>query len=151
LLVAMLQAIDVKARPVWANERGHGLVDVKLPNPAWFDQALVAAELDGKRVFLYPSDRSLAFGQLPSDLEGTIAVIPDRKKPEGVQLAEEPFDHNGRKAVLKLRVDDKGVVQGSGTLRLTGQHAAARIGWKEDAEKTAAAWKEWLEKSYKDF
>jgi transglutaminase-like putative cysteine protease len=151
LLVAMLDAIDVKAHPVWANERGHGLVDLKLANPAWFDQALVAAEIDGKRVYLYPSDRSLAFGQLPSELEGTIAVIPDRKKPEGVSLPEEPFDHNGRRAVLKLAVSDKGAVQGSGSLLLTGQHAAERIGWKDDAEKTAAAWKEWLEKNYKDY
>jgi transglutaminase-like putative cysteine protease len=151
LLTAMLEAIDVKARPVWANARGRGLVDLKLANPAWFEQALVAAEIDGKRVFLYPADASLGFGQLPSDLEGTIAVIPDRKKPEGVKLPEEPFDRNGRRAVLKLAVDGKGAVQGTGTLLLTGQHAAAQIGWKEDAEKTAAAWKEWLEKSYKDF
>jgi transglutaminase-like putative cysteine protease len=151
LLIAMLDEIDVKAHPVWANERSRGLVDLRLPNPAWFGQALVAAEIDGKRVYLYPSDRSLAFGQLPSDLEGTIGVIPDRKKPEGVQLPEEPFDHNGRRAVLKLAVNEKGAVQGNGTLLLTGQHAAERIGWKDDAEKTAAAWKEWLEKSYKDY
>jgi uncharacterized protein DUF3857/transglutaminase superfamily protein len=151
LLTAMLEAIDVKAHPVWANERGHGLVDLKLANPAWFDQDLVAAEIDGKRVFLYPADAALGFGQLPANLEGTIAVIPDRKQPEGVLLPEEPFDHNGRHAVLKLAVDEKGVIQGSGTLLLTGQPAAARIGWKQDAEKTAAAWKEWLEKNYKDF
>jgi len=151
LLIAMLDAVKVKARPVLAAGRRHGLVDLKLANPAWFKQAAVAAEIDGKRVYLYLADRSLAFGQLPSELEGTIGVIPDRKKPEGVSLPEEPFDHNGRRAVLKLAVNEKGVVQGSGTVLLTGQHATERIGWKDDAEKTTAAWKEWLEKSYKDY
>jgi hypothetical protein len=151
LLVAMLKAVKIKASPVWAAEREHGLVDLRLANPAWFDEDLVAAEIDGKRIFLDPADRALGFGQLPYGLEGTIAVIPDRKKPESVALPEEPFDKNGRRAVLKLAVDGKGVLAGSGTLLLTGQHAILRIGWKEDAEKTATAWKQWLEKGLKDF
>jgi hypothetical protein len=151
LLVAMLDAVKIKASPVWAAERGHGLVDLRLANPAWFDQDVVVAEIDGKRVFLYPADRALGFGQLPAELEGTIAVIPDRKKPESVALPEEPFDRNGRRAALKLTVGEKGALAGSGTLLLTGQHATERIGWKGDAEKTATAWKEWLEKGLKDF
>jgi hypothetical protein len=151
LLVAMLEAVKIKASPVWAAERGHGLVDLRLANPAWFDQDVVVAEIDGKRVFLDPADRALGFGQLPAELEGTIAVIPDRKKPESVALPEEPFDRNGRRAALKLTVGEKGALAGSGTLLLTGQHATERIGWKGDAEKTATAWKEWLEKGLKDF
>ncbi|MEA2694351.1 MAG: hypothetical protein QOJ16_3738 [Acidobacteriota bacterium] len=151
LLVAMLDAVKIKAKPVWAAERGHGLVDLRLANPAWFDQDVVVAEIDGQRIFLYPADRALGFGQLPAELEGTIAVIPDRKKPESVVLPEEPFEHNGRRAALKLAVDEKGAARGTGTLLLTGQHATERIGWKEDADKTTTAWKEWLEKSYKDF
>lgn len=151
LLVAMLDAVKIKASPVWAAERGHGLVDLRLANPAWFDQDVVVAEIDGKRVFLDPADRALGFGQLPAELEGTIAVIPDRKKPESVALPEEPFERNGRRAALKLAVDAKGALAGSGTLLLTGQHATERIGWKGDAEKTATAWKEWLEKGLKDF
>ena len=59
--------------------------------------------------------------------------------------------HNGRRAVWKLAVDEKGAARGTGTLLLTGQHATERIGWTEDADKTATAWKEWLEKSYRDF
>jgi hypothetical protein len=151
LLVAMLNAVKIKASPVWAAERAHGLVDLRLANPAWFDENVVAAEIDGKRIFLDPADRALGFGQLPYELEGTIAVIPDRKKPESVALPEAPFDHNGRHAVLKLAVDPKGALAGTGTLLLTGQHATLRIGWKEDAEKTATAWKQWLEKGLKDF
>ncbi|HTQ80054.1 MAG TPA: DUF3857 and transglutaminase domain-containing protein [Thermoanaerobaculia bacterium] len=151
LLVAMLDAVRIKAKPVLATARQHGLIDLRLANPAWFDRVAVAAEIDGKRVFLYPSDRALGFGQLPAELEGTIAVIPDRKRPESVSLPEEPFAHNGRRARLELAVDEKGVVAGSGSLTLTGQHATARIDWKEDAEKTRDAWQEWLEKTYKDF
>jgi hypothetical protein len=151
LLVSMLDTVKIKARPVWAAGHDSGTVDLRLANPAWFDRVLVAAEIDGARVFLDPAEPNLGFGQLPSELEGTNALIPDRKKPEALVLPETPAERNARRAEVKLAVDDKGALAGSGTLRLSGHPAAARIGWKDDAAKTAAAWKEWLEKSYKEF
>jgi hypothetical protein len=151
LLIAMLDAVKIPARPVWAAGRDGGTVDLRLANPHWFDRVLVAAEIDGKRVYLDPAAAGLGFGQLPADLEGTTALLPDRKKPEPVVLPETPAEHNGRHATLKLAVDDKGAVSGSGTLLLSGHRAQERIAWKDSPEKTADAWKEWLGKIYKDF
>lgn len=151
LLLSMLDTVKIKAKPVWAAGHDSGTVDLRLANPHWFDRVLVAAEIDGTRVFLDPSEPHLGFGRLPAELEGTTALIPDRKKPEPLVLPESPAERNLRRAEVKLAVDDKGALAGSGTLRLSGHHAAARIGWKEDAAKTAAAWKEWLEKAYKEF
>jgi len=150
LLIAMLDAVKIEARPVWAAGRRGGIIDLRLANPNWFDRTLVMAQIDGQRVFLDPAER-LPFGQLAADFEGTTALLPDRKKPETLVLPETPADRNARRAVLDLAADEKGVLKGSGSLLLSGQHALARIGWKGDAEKTAAAWKEWLEKSYRDF
>jgi transglutaminase-like putative cysteine protease len=151
LLESMLRAVKIEARPVWVAERGRGLIDTQLANPAWFHQVIVAAELDGKRVFLDPAHRSLGFGQLPAALEGTAALIPDAKKPEGIVLPETPFDQSRRRAALKLALDAQGRVTGTGTLQLTGHHATGRIHWREDAEKTAAAWKDWLVESLGDY
>ncbi|HBL25985.1 MAG TPA: hypothetical protein DD490_04030, partial [Acidobacteria bacterium] len=111
----------------------------------------VAAEIDGRRVFLDPSDRSLAFGQLQYDYEGTPAVLVDKKKPETVVLPETPFDQNARRAVVDLTLDAEGSLVGTGELVLTGHHAWERIDWQDDDAKTLEAWKEWLDDRYKGF
>jgi transglutaminase-like putative cysteine protease len=143
LLQALLRETKTAARLAWAGDRRRGAVDPNLANPLWFDRVLVVVELDGKRVFLDPSDRDLGFGQLAPWYEGTPAVLPDKKKPETVTLPEEPFDRNGRRAVIDLALDDSGRLAGTGTLALTGHHAWARA--------RAEDWKEWLTGQLKDF
>ena len=143
LLQALLRETKTAARLAWAGDRRRGAVDPNLPNPLWFDRVLVAVELDGKRVFLDPSDRNLGFGRLAPWYEGTPAVLPDKKKPETVTLPESPFDQNGRRAVLDLALDDSGLLAGTGTLALTGHHAWLKAG--------AEDWQEWLAGQLKDF
>ncbi|HEY3566308.1 MAG TPA: DUF3857 domain-containing protein [Thermoanaerobaculia bacterium] len=151
LLQDMLQAVKIDSHLVWAADRGHGTIDTALPNPNWFDTVLVQTQLDGKTVYLDPSDRALAFARLRPGYEGTPALIHDAKKPSGVVLPVTPFEQNLRRAELDLALDDKGRVTGTGTLRLTGHPAWERIGWKEDAAKTAQAWQEWLEKRFREY
>ncbi len=151
LLQAMLKAVDVDSRLVWAADRNRGTVDTSLPNPNWFDTVLVLVVLDGKRTFLDPSDPALGFGQLRAGHEGTPALIPDVHKPEGIVLSETPFDQSLRRAEIDLTLDDKGRLSGTGTLRLTGLHATERIRWQDDEAKTVQAWKDWLSGRYKDF
>jgi hypothetical protein len=151
LLQALLKAVRIDSKLVWAADRDRGSIDPALPNPNWFDTVLVRAELDGQKVYLDPSDTSLAFGHLPPGYEGTPALLPDPKKPEGVVLPETPYDQNLQRAELDLALDAKGRLTGKGTLRLTGHRAWQRIHWKDDEAKTVQAWKEWLEKSYREF
>ena len=151
LLQAMLKAVKIDSRLVWAAERGRGTIDPSLPNPHWFDTVLVLLELGGERTFLDPTDRALGFGQLRAGYEKTTALIYDPKKPETIVLPEIPFDHNLKRAEVDLALDDKGRLTGTGTLRLTGHHAWDRIDWQEDEAKTVQAWKEWLAGSYRDF
>jgi hypothetical protein len=151
LLQAMLKAVRIDSRLVWAANRDRGAVDTALPNPNWFDAVLVQVQLDGKTVYLDPSDRALGFGHLRAGYEGTPALIHDSKKPEGVVLPATPFDQNLRRAELDLALDDKGRLAGTGTLRLSGHHAWERIDWQPDAAKTAQAWKEWLGARFRDY
>jgi hypothetical protein len=151
LLQAMLKAVKVDSRLVWAGDRARGAIDPKLPNPGWFDTVFVLLELDGKRVFLDPSDRALAFGALRYGYEGTPALIPDAKSPEGIVLPETPFEQNLRRAQVELVLDAKGRLSGTGTLVLTGHRAWERTQWKDDEAKTIEAWKAWLTPRYRDF
>jgi hypothetical protein len=151
LLQAMLKAVKVESRLVWAGDRARGAIDPQLPNPGWFDTVFVMVELDGQRVFLDPSDRALGFGQLRYGYEGTPALIHDARKPEGIVLPSTPFDQNLRRAEVELTLDEKGRLAGTGTLVLTGHHAWERTDWKDDEAQTLAAWKEWLSRSYRDF
>jgi transglutaminase-like putative cysteine protease len=151
LLVAMLRELKIEAKPVWAAYRSGGRVDLSLANPWWFDQVLVAATLDGRRLYLHPSDASLAFGALPPDLEGTAALLFDRKKPETFTLPETPFDGSVRRAKVELTVGDDGRMTGKGTLTLTGHHAWQESHAGEEAAKAAEGFKKWLEARYPAF
>lgn len=91
LLQAMLGAVDIPARLVWVGERDSGTIQLDFVTPLWFERVIVAAEIDGRRVFLDPSDRSLAFGRLGPGLEGMPALIFDRTSPETVTLPSSPY------------------------------------------------------------
>lgn len=82
LLQALLRSLGLEARLVWAAHRSSGRIDPGLASPGWFDTVLVAVEIEGRRVFLDPSDRSLTAGQLPAGYAGTTAVVlsPDPVK-----------------------------------------------------------------------
>ena len=151
LLQAMLAAVKIDSRLVWAANRDRGAIDLAVPNPDWFDTMLVLVELDGQKVYLDPTDRALGFGRLRAGHEGTPALIYDPKKPEQIVLPSTPHDQNLRRAELDLALDEKGRIAGTGTLRLTGHPAWEKIDWQEDAAKAAQAWKEWLEKRFRDY
>jgi hypothetical protein len=151
LLQAMLAAVGIESRLVWAADREGGSIDLRLPNPAWFDRVLVAADVDGRRVFLDPCDRALAFGHLDPGYEGTAAVLYDHKKPENIVLPESPFSDNLRQAKLDLELDAGGRAAGRGTLTLLGHPAFRRTRWQGDAASTTEAWSKWLRERFPGF
>lgn len=151
LLQSMLQASGFQARAVWAGDRENGMHAMDFPNPGWFDRVLVAVDLDGQRIFLDPSDRSLGFGRLAPSFEGMTALLYDRANPETVKLPETPYTASSRLAKVDLEIDAEGRVTGKGSLTLTGHHAWSRLRWKPTAEEAAEAWKKWLEESYREY
>lgn len=151
LLQAMLGAVGIKARPVWVADRSGGAIDMQLANPLWFDSVVVAAEIDGRRVFIDPSDRDLAFGRLAPGLEGTPALLYDAKKPETITLPVTRFEDHQRRAKVELDLDAEGRLAGRGTLELTGYHAWARMNGRRDAAKVTEGWKTWLDEAWKGY
>lgn len=155
LLQTLLEAAGIDARLVWAADRHDGLVDIRLPNPGWFDRVLVAAELPGtqggERVFLDPSVPLLGFGRLLPGLEGTAALIVDPKKPEEVTLPASPHAANGRRATLALELDESGAVSGRGEMVLTGHHVWSETPDGAPLSEIEEAWRERLESRFADF
>ncbi|HEY3566306.1 MAG TPA: DUF3857 domain-containing protein [Thermoanaerobaculia bacterium] len=149
LLFRMLKIADLTPKLIWAADRGLGAIDLQLPNPSWFDTMLVRVDLDGKAVYLDPSDRSLGFGHLRPGYEGSPALLCDAEKPVSLVLPAAAHEQNLRRAELDLTLDDKGRVTGTGTLRLTGQPAWERIG-REEPTKSVQAWREWLENRFRE-
>jgi len=150
LLQAMLKSVNVASALVWAGDRDRGAIDPNLPNPYWFDAVFVMVKLDGQRLFLDPADRALGLGEIPPGYEGTPALVPIPSDPLGLVLPSIPFDENLRRSEVELSLDSGGRLSGTGVLMLTGHPAAEKM--EEPAEaRTAAAWKAWLAKSYRDF
>jgi hypothetical protein len=151
LLQWLLRQAGIESRLVWAADRRHGLVDLKLPSPLWFDRVLVQVSLDGPPTYLDPADRALGFGQITPWYEGMPALIVDERKPEEILLPETSFDQSARKAILDLSLDSAGRLAGSGELILTGHHAWESMHGKEDGAKAAESWKDWLGDQFKGF
>ena len=151
LLQAMLDGAKLDAEIVWASTRSNGAPDMNTPNPGWFDTNLVHLELDGQPVYLLPTDRGLAFGQLPPDLEGTQALVFQRKDPQVVTLPATPFTDHRRNARIDLALDDEGKLSGSGILELTGNQAWRYLLWKDTPEATTEAWRDWLQERFSQY
>jgi hypothetical protein len=151
LLQAMLKAVQIDAQPVWVADRSGGAIDLQLASPFWFDRAIVAAQIDGQRVYLDPADDSLAFGHLEPGLEGTPALLFDGKKPETVTLPVSPFTDHTRQAKMELEIDPDGRVTGHGTMTLTGHHAWSALNPKEDAAKVTKTWQDRLAEDWKGY
>jgi hypothetical protein len=130
--------------------RSHGPIDKAIVNPGWFQRVLVVVEIGGRRVWLDPSDPSLGFDQIDSELQGMPALVVDLKVPEFV-TRQTSFDRNGRRATVKLEVDETGRVRGSGELVLAGHHARRRMAPLPSDRETAEEWRSRLGQSYSDF
>lgn len=154
LLLALFAAVKIEAQPVWTASRSQGIPDLQLASPGWFDRVIVAARVDspgGPRVFFDPSDRALGPGFLAPGTEGTQGLIPDRKKPEIVDLPVTPIEQSVRKVSFDLALDAAGRLTGKGRIDLSGHHAWARIGWKGESATSPEAWTRWLEDRSKGF
>ncbi|MFN7973979.1 MAG: DUF3857 domain-containing protein [Acidobacteriota bacterium] len=144
LLQIMLDGAGIESSLGWTLPRELGEIETSIVNPAQFGAVILEATIDGKSTLLYPGDPSLAFGTLPPGLEGVPCLLVDRKEPEWIETPQTPAVDSARIARLDLAVAPDGVVSGTGTLTLTGNHGWERLRWKDTAELTRDAWQKWL-------
>ena len=148
LLATMLRAVDLDSDLVWAASRREGKPDMGVANPYWFDRSLVRLQLGAKELFLDPSDRTLAFGSLHADFEGTRALVFSETEPEVITLPVSGWERNLKRAELDLNVDEEGRLSGTGSLTMTGHSAVAQLG---HGELPLKHWTDWLEEEMSSF
>lgn len=151
LLQVMLKAVGIESDLIWVFDRTGGRADLKVPNPWWFDSALVAVELGGQRLFLDPVDRSVGFGRIAPYYEGTRGLRVSGKKPEILEIPYSSAALHLRRATMSLAVDEEGRITGTGALERQGHQAWRYLRWKEDRKETLAAWQERLETRHPGF
>lgn len=151
MLQLMLKGAKIDSSIGWTNPRYLGRIRQDLVNPAQFSRALVVATIDGRQVFMFPSDTDLPFGMLPPSMQGVPCLVIHKKKQEWTTTPQLTAEASRRDASLELAVDDEGLLAGSGTLRLTGNHAYWKLNWKSTEEETLDAWVEWLEDRFEGF
>ena len=155
LLRAMLRVTGHQADLVWVPDRWDGAVDITVPNPGWFERAIVRVHLpvdDGEEfAFLDPSDRRLGFGHLAPSYEDVPALVFDTGKPETIVIPLTPAGQSHRRATVELALDTVGRVTGSGGLELTGHHAWANMSHGEGPESLRDGWRDWLAERWEGF
>ncbi len=151
MLQVMLDEVGIDAEIGWSNPANVNHINQNVPNTAQFDTPLVVIALDGQRAFLDPRDRTLAFGRIHPQVEGMPCLLVDRKKPQWITLPETPADGSRQHAVLDLSINGDGRIAGTGTLELSGHEAWRKLGWKDTAEETRAAWQQWLEDHFSGY
>ncbi len=151
LLQAMLGALKIPARLVWAVDWRGGFADLDVVNPGWFDKVLVLAEIEGRPLLLDPSDRRLPAGKVSPVHEGTQALVVDREQPGVIELGSSAPDDSVRRMELALTAGDDGRLAGRGRLSLTGHHAWFYLRRVENEAANRRGWQRWLEDHFEGF
>jgi hypothetical protein len=151
LLQCLLDAAGIGSGIGWTSPADSVYLSKKVPDLGQFEVVLVIAELGKEQVFLYPSDRKLAFGALPPELEGNPCLLADSKKEEWVTTPVTPAEGSRRLARIELDLDADGRLAGSGSLLLSGNQAWEKLQWEGTEEETQDAWEEWVEDKFPGF
>jgi hypothetical protein len=155
LLQGLLRAADLEADLLWVPNRWDGAIDVEVPNPSWFEKAVVRAHIPftgGEEVvFLDPSDPRLGFGFLNPTNEDVPALIYDVKDPQTTVIPLTPASQSRRRATMELTLDAEGRITGTGDLELTGHHAWSRMSTGEAPDALRDSWEEWLTGRWEGF
>ncbi|MBN1352734.1 DUF3857 and transglutaminase domain-containing protein [candidate division KSB1 bacterium] len=122
LLIAMMDVAGLKAYPALVSTRQNGKVDTTLASHNQFNHVIVCAVLpDSATLWLDPTDKDCAFGELPYYDQGTCAFIVE---PEGKYefrfTPSNPAAKNLHQMTWDVKLDSSGRLAGSCEMHLHG-------------------------------
>ncbi len=144
LLIAMLQAVGVRAYPVLIRTRDSGLTDRDYPSSDF--NHVIAALPDGDGyLFMDPTWEHASFGDLPWTDQGANAlVVKEDGSGDLVQTPLLPPDHNRLQWLVTATLGEDGDLEGSYTIEAFGQDRTDFAGFVAEAKPTeredALAW-----------
>jgi len=140
LLQGLLRAADLEADLLWVPNRWDGAIDMDVPNPSWFEKAIVRVHIPfpgGEELaFLDPSDPRLGFGFLNPSNEDVPALIYDVKDPQTAVIPPTPASLTRRWATVELTLDAEGRITGKGGRDST----STGWRWRRIARVGASGW-----------
>jgi len=155
LLQSLLAVANLEADLLWVPNRWEGSIDPTIPNPFWFEKAMVRVHLPSpggeELVLLDPSDRRLGFGLLHPTNEGVLALVFDEKDPKMLRTPLTPAHLSRRSAEVDLELGEDGRLRGKGEMEVTGHHAWRHLSAGEGSEENDESWQEWLDKRWEGF
>ncbi|MBN1781307.1 DUF3857 domain-containing protein [bacterium] len=123
LLIAMASAAGIEVSPVLLSNWYHGRIDTSVVNISQFNHVIALATLsDGTEIWMDPTEKYEAFGNLPWYDQNTLAL----KAGTDPVLQNTPVDSIGRNLSTRFwSVDlyEDGQATGTVELRFTGAHA----------------------------
>lgn len=124
LLRNVLAQADIPAQLYVVSTRDEGVYD-PLP-PGRFNHAIVAAQIDGRTIWMDPAAGLFTYGDAPSNVQGAVAMVIDDKpsKAEPTRTPEaEPGDHGAQWQSIG-RFETDGRLMFSVDAKLNGDRAA---------------------------
>jgi transglutaminase-like putative cysteine protease len=150
LLRVMLREAGIPSRLVWAADRWRGRIDLTLPNPLWFKKILLGVEIEGREVFLDPSDRRLAFARLAPGNESVPALALGRRRLQPLTLPALEAAANQRQMEIDLALEG-GLLCGTGRLAFFGQAAWDELGKQEPPKRVIEPLRRWIVGAWEEF
>jgi tetratricopeptide (TPR) repeat protein len=126
LLTALLRILGYQPQVLLVRTVGNSQVDYRLPNRTTYRHGLLAVKINGKRVFMDPSNRFNSFGILYPFLQGMRAMDLTSKTGSDpfVDIPEHSKQYLAREIQLDLALAEDGTLEGSGHERISTSQAA---------------------------
>ncbi len=136
LLIAMLQAVGVRAYPVLIRTRDSGLTDRDYPS-ADFNHVIAALPESDGYLFMDPTWENASFGDLPwTDQAANALVVKEDGSGDMVQTPLSSPDRNRIQWLVTATLGTDGNLEGSYTIEAWGQDRTDLAGFVADTKPT---------------
>ncbi len=123
---ALANAAGLEARVVRAGDRDRFFFDPAITRSYFLGRLLAAVKVGEEWRFTSPGTPSVAFGELPWEVEDQNALLCDPKEPRFVPIPAAPAERSTLKRSARFRLDADGTLDGTATVARTGHAAHAR-------------------------
>jgi len=128
LLVSMLRSAGLKAYPVLITTEGSWPVDAEFASLV-FNHALGCVEIEGRLIFLDPTQRAVSFGDLPLSAQGRGVLIFYDDTYEITSIPVFPSKHNLFERKTEMVIKEDKSIAGKRALRFKGFYEQQMREW----------------------
>jgi len=143
LIISMARSVNIQVDPVLIPTWHHGELDSGMVSQAHFNHLIARAVMpDSSEIWMDPTEKTCAFGNLPWYDQNRLALIVSREGRAEIRRTPKPSQHeNGIQRHWTVRVDTTGKADGSLSMILRGiQASEIRYLMKRASSKSIEEW-----------